>query len=79
VTTAVQTVAKRTISRTRYVSPSLVAQVHEGLGDRGTALEWLETASFARSADLAWLSVRPVFDRLHSEPRFNALVARLGQ
>ena len=63
----------------RYVSASLIAQVHAGLGETQPALEWLEHASEARAADLAWLTVRPVFDRLRSEPRFNALVARLRQ
>jgi len=67
------------LARERYVSSSLMAQVHTGLGDVQSALEWLEHASDARAADLAWLAVRPVFDRLRSEPRFNALVARLHQ
>ena len=68
-----------TLARGRYVSSSLIAQVHAGLGETQSALEWLEHASDARAADLAWLAVRPVFDRLRSEPRFNALVARLRQ
>jgi serine/threonine-protein kinase len=66
------------LAASRYVSPSLLAQIHAGLGDAQAALDALERAVSARAADLAWLSVRPVFDRLHSEPRFNALVARLG-
>ena len=42
------------------------------------AFEWLEKAADARAADLAWLPVRPVFDSLRSEPRFPALLERLG-
>ena len=30
-----------------------------------------------RAADLSWLAVRPVFDALRSDSRFNALVARI--
>ncbi len=61
----------------RYVSPSLIAQVHAGFGSADAALEWLERASNVRAVDLAWLAVRPVFDALRPEPRFNALVARI--
>jgi eukaryotic-like serine/threonine-protein kinase len=57
----------------RYVSPSLFAQVYSGLGDRPAALDWLEKARDIRAADLAWIAVRPVFDQLHDEPRFQAI------
>lgn len=63
----------------RYVSPSLIAQVHAGFGDTELAIEWLERASQARAADLSWLGVRPVFDALRSDARFNAMVARIFQ
>ena len=65
------------VAEQRYVSPSLIAQVHAGLGNAGAALEWLERASVVRAVDLAWLAVRPVFDALRPDPRFNALVARI--
>jgi TolB-like protein/Tfp pilus assembly protein PilF len=67
----------RSIARERYVSGSLFAQVHAALGETEPALAHLEAAADAHAVDLAWLTVRPVFDRLRSEPRFNALVARL--
>jgi len=38
----------------------------------------LETAAEIRATDLVWLNVRPVFAGLRAEPRFAALVARLG-
>jgi serine/threonine-protein kinase len=61
-----------------YVSPSLEAQVHAGLGDRAAALDALERAADLRAADLAWLVVRPVFRPLHAEPRFVHLIDRIG-
>jgi serine/threonine-protein kinase len=67
------------LSGRRYVSSSLVAQVHAGLGDNASALERLENASAEHAADLAWLGVRPVFDSLRAEARFVNLVAALGQ
>ena len=67
-----------TFAAARYISSSLIAQVHAGLGETIQAFEWLEKAADAHAADLAWLPVRPVFDSLRSEPRFHALLERLG-
>jgi tetratricopeptide (TPR) repeat protein len=61
----------------RYVSPSLVAQIHAGLDDMDAAIGSLQKASLMHAVDLAWLPVRPVFDGLRADPRFNALVALL--
>jgi eukaryotic-like serine/threonine-protein kinase len=63
---------------TRYVSPSLLAQVHAGLGDADTAIALLERAHAERAVDLLWLTVRPVFDGLHHDARVRALVNELG-
>ena len=67
-----------TRSRQRYVSPALIAQVHAGLGDTAAALDWLERAYEAHATELAWLRVRPFFDRLYDEPAFGELLSRLG-
>jgi eukaryotic-like serine/threonine-protein kinase len=68
-----------TMSKNRYISASLVAQVYAGMGETLAALEWLEKACDAHAVDLAWLGVRPVFDALRAEPRFDALLSRLGR
>jgi TolB-like protein/Flp pilus assembly protein TadD len=68
-----------TLSSERYVSPSLVAQVHAGLGETLPAVEWLEKASAARALDLVWLGVRPVFDGLRAEPRVAAMLAAIDK
>jgi TolB-like protein len=67
-----------TFAGTRYISSSLIAQVHAGLDEPLEAFDWLEKARDAHAADLAWLPVRPVFDRLRSDARFNGLLERLG-
>jgi TolB-like protein/Flp pilus assembly protein TadD len=67
-----------TLAERRYVSASLIAQLHAGLGDTAAALDWLDRAVDAHAADLGWLNVRPVFAGLRSEPRFKAVLARLG-
>ena len=65
-------------SRQRYVSPALIAQVQVGLGDMEAALEWLGRAFEVHATELAWLRVRPFFERLHGEPAFVELLGRLG-
>jgi tetratricopeptide (TPR) repeat protein len=62
----------------RYVSPALLAQVSLGLGDRVGALDGLEEAARVRATDLVWLGVRAVYDPLRAEPRFCALIERIG-
>jgi TolB-like protein/DNA-binding winged helix-turn-helix (wHTH) protein len=68
----------RPVSSTRYVSPYSVALVHVGLGDRDQALAWLEKAYVERSDYMAYLSREPMLDGLRSDPRFAALVRRVG-
>jgi serine/threonine-protein kinase len=66
------------LSAERYVSPGRLAQVHVGRGERTEALDRLEEAAAERAADVAWLGVRPVFASLRAEPRFVALLTRMG-
>ena len=78
-TAARETLAElQELSRRRYVSPGRIAQVHVGLGEHDLALQCLEEACALRAVDLAWIQVRPVFAALRTEPRFQALVARVG-
>lgn len=67
-----------TLARVRYVEADLFARVHEGLGDRGAALDWLERGFGERAAKMVLLGVDPQYDRLREEPRFRALLARLN-
>jgi len=68
----------RQLSSTRYVSPYSVALVHAGLGDRDQALAWLEKAYLERSDYMPYLNREPMLDGLRSDPRFAALVRRVG-
>jgi TolB-like protein/DNA-binding SARP family transcriptional activator/Tfp pilus assembly protein PilF len=62
----------------QYVPPEYLALVHVGLGERSQALDWLERAHENRSATLAYLGVEPLLDPLRGEPRFRAVLARIG-
>ena len=61
-----------------YVSPALIAQVRLTLNDVSTALGLLERAAEIRAADLAWLKIHPIYDRIRGHPRFRALLERIG-
>ncbi len=61
-----------------YVSPFSIALVHLGLGAREESQAWLEKASEERSCWLVWLGVDPMFDSLRTEPRFQAILSRMG-
>jgi hypothetical protein len=48
------------------------------LGDRDLALEWLEKSYQNRDYWLLFIGVEPEMDPVRSDPRFQALVRRLG-
>jgi serine/threonine-protein kinase len=55
-----------------------LALVHLGLGDHARALSLLERAHATDSEWLGWLGLDRTFDPLRSEPRFTALVRKVG-
>jgi len=65
------------LSNQRYVSAGSFATVYLGLGDKEQALTWLEKAYEERSGALPLLKVNPIWDPLRSDPRFEALVAKV--
>ena len=70
--------ASRTGSGTSAVPATCFAIVHLGLGENDRALEWLEAGMERRQMSLSALKVHPVYDPLRQEPRFLALLVRLG-
>jgi TolB-like protein/Tfp pilus assembly protein PilF len=66
------------MSSRRFVSPACTALVYLGLGEKEWALERLEKAYDARSQWLSLLKVDRIFDPLRSEPRFIALLKKVG-
>ncbi|HEV2860837.1 MAG TPA: protein kinase [Pyrinomonadaceae bacterium] len=63
---------------TRYVSPYQLAVVYAGMGERAQALAHLEKAADERYNWLAFVGVEPQFDTLRADPRFAALLKRVG-
>ncbi len=55
-----------------------IAFVEVGLGDHDAALDRLEQALASHDPGIVYLATKPGLDRLRDEPRFLALVERLG-
>jgi TolB-like protein/tetratricopeptide (TPR) repeat protein len=65
------------LRQSRYVSALYFAGIYTGLGEKDTALDWLEKAYRERNDRLVYLNVDPMADPLRSEPRFRDLMKRL--
>ena len=66
------------IGKDRYVPSLYVAMVYTGLGDKDEAFAWLDKAYAERCEYLVYLPTEPIADPLRSDPRFPALLQRLG-
>jgi serine/threonine-protein kinase len=62
----------------RFVLSSSFALLHAGLGERDQAIAWLERGFSTHEPSIAALGVHPGYDSLREEPRFNALVQKIG-
>jgi TolB-like protein/Tfp pilus assembly protein PilF len=69
----------QTRANREYVPSSVVAAVHTALGDRARAVEALERAYAEFDFSIAQIGVAPWFEPLRADPRFQALLRRLGQ
>jgi len=65
-------------ARKGYVSPFDIASAYAFLGDKEQTLKFLEDAYREHSPDLIFLQNEPNFDDLHSDPRYQALVKKIG-
>jgi TolB-like protein/Tfp pilus assembly protein PilF len=68
----------RELSVHEYVAPYNIAVIYAGLGNKDEAFVWLDRAYQERSYLLTYLTVDERLDKLHSDPRFDQLVRRVG-
>jgi eukaryotic-like serine/threonine-protein kinase len=61
-----------------FVSPFSLAMTYGMLGDKDSAMKWLEKAYADRDVDLVTVNCEPVFDFLGGDPRFQDLLRRIG-
>jgi adenylate cyclase len=68
----------KNVAATRYVPGEEIAVVYVALGENEEAFKWLDRAFQEHSGILHSIAVRPTFRPLHSDPRFAALLKRIG-
>src|SRR5438132_5532066 len=68
----------KALSNQRYIPPSNLGLVYNGLGDQNEALSSLEKACDERDARVTLLKVDPRWDSLRGNPRFVAILKRIG-
>jgi len=66
------------LSNERYVSPFSRALIYMGLGEKDQAFEYLEKAYVERESFMAFFKVWSFFDSFRSDPRFKALLKKMG-
>ena len=65
-------------SKTLYVTPWQVATLYTRAGKQEEALTWIDKAYQAHDPNMPYLSVDPIFDDLRGDPRFQAILKRMG-
>jgi TolB-like protein/Tfp pilus assembly protein PilF len=65
-------------SRHQYVPTWLLAAPLAALGEKDAAVTWLEKGFAERSNGVAYLRADPDLAALHGDPRYEAIVARIG-
>ena len=66
------------IGKRWYVPSTCFALIHLGLGERERALDWLEKGLEQRELSVPLIYMHPAYDDLRAEPRFTAIIQRLG-
>jgi tetratricopeptide (TPR) repeat protein len=66
------------LARRYRVDPGHIAIMYIALDQREQALIWLEKAYRQHSPMMIWLKADPRFDGIREEPRFEALMRRVG-
>jgi len=62
----------------KYLLPLFLARIHTALGENDKAFDYLERVYADRSESIVWLKVDPSFEPLRKDPRFLALLKRVG-
>ncbi len=66
------------LSTGRFVPPSHIALVYNGLGEQNETFAWLERGFQQRDPKMTFLKVDPKWNNLRSEPRFVDLMRRMN-
>jgi tetratricopeptide (TPR) repeat protein len=66
------------LAKRRYVDPADIGLNCAVLGEKDQAFFWLEKAYAEKSDDLEWIKVNRSADALRSDPRYAALLKKMG-
>ncbi len=66
------------LSKRKYVSSYGIALIHTAFGKKDQVFQWLEKAYEERDSLLCEIKVEPAFDNMRSDPRFTALLKKMG-
>jgi tetratricopeptide (TPR) repeat protein len=65
-------------AKRKYIAPSIFASLYGALGASDQAFAWFDKAYEERDNAMILLKVEPMFDPFRSDPRFTALLRRVG-
>ncbi|HJZ75848.1 MAG TPA: protein kinase [Vicinamibacterales bacterium] len=68
----------REVAADQYVPPIAWAWTYTALGELDVAFDWLDKSADAHEMLLAYAGVAPAYDALRPDPRFAALIRRIG-
>jgi tetratricopeptide (TPR) repeat protein len=66
------------LTRIEGFSPVAIASIHALVGETEESFDWLERGYRERDPQMIYLKAYPLFDPLRSDPRFIALLRRMG-
>ena len=75
---AIKAVLAQRDAKANYVAAFWIAQLYAELGDRDHAFEWLNIARQEHNLWIPTLRTDFTFNSLHSDPRYTALVQKIG-
>jgi serine/threonine-protein kinase len=67
-----------TLRSVRHIPAADIAWSYLVAGDNSRALDWLERGFDEHGAGMPYLSADPCYDTVRDEPRFQALLRRMG-
>ena len=65
-------------SKDVYIRPYLFACIYAALGEDDLCFKWLNKAYDEHDTYLRWLKGEALFDNIRSDPRFKALLKKVG-
>jgi hypothetical protein len=70
--------AEGKLAKRQYVNTTAFATIYLGLGEKEKALDWLDKSYQDQESACWYLKVDPIYDSVRNEPRFQALLTKVG-